>query len=210
MAKFSVLILLLPLLAIAPTFGFSDLNKTPKIAWSSACDECQTVKGLRVLTDRSLPFRSSNALWKLLRTPGRSPSWRSSSRHCATKLRTRKNVVCSSAELTCFWSVSCPIWPEIWHFWPTQPPLLPLQKDAHHACQELHICANRRLEQFHRVGLLYARKYQRKEEGAVGNGGGGQGICFWVYLRGEEKVLVEIGYLKIRGGEFKELIDTVR
>ena len=34
--------------------------------------------------------------------------------------------------------------------------LLPYLKDAHHVCQELRMCGNSRLEQFHRVGMFYA------------------------------------------------------
>uniref|UniRef100_A0A915DAE8 Saposin B-type domain-containing protein n=1 Tax=Ditylenchus dipsaci TaxID=166011 RepID=A0A915DAE8_9BILA len=44
--------------------------------------------------------------------------------------------------------------------------LLPYMKDAHATCQKLHICSNTKLQQLHRVGLLYAKKYLNKLDGA--------------------------------------------
>jgi len=43
--------------------------------------------------------------------------------------------------------------------------LLPYLKNAQLVCKEMHICGNRNLEQFHRVGLLYARKFLDDVEG---------------------------------------------
>lgn len=44
--------------------------------------------------------------------------------------------------------------------------LLPYLKDAHAACQKMHICGSSKLKQFHRVGMLYAKKYLNKLDGA--------------------------------------------
>ncbi|KAH7698203.1 saposin precursor [Aphelenchoides avenae] len=44
--------------------------------------------------------------------------------------------------------------------------LLPYFKDPEAVCKKFHLCSNPRLEQFHRVGLIYAKKYLDKEEGA--------------------------------------------
>ncbi|KAI1694396.1 saposin-like type b, region 1 domain-containing protein [Ditylenchus destructor] len=44
--------------------------------------------------------------------------------------------------------------------------LAPYLKDPHAVCQKLHICGNKKLEQFHRVGMLYAKKYLNQIDGA--------------------------------------------
>jgi len=44
--------------------------------------------------------------------------------------------------------------------------LLPYLRDPHRVCEFLHLCSNAKLSQFHRVGMLYARKYTRVEDGA--------------------------------------------
>jgi hypothetical protein len=44
--------------------------------------------------------------------------------------------------------------------------LLPYLKDPHTVCHWMHICGNSRVEQFHRVGLLYAKKYVNRVQGA--------------------------------------------
>jgi saposin len=44
--------------------------------------------------------------------------------------------------------------------------LLPYMSDPEAVCKKLHLCSNPKLEQFHRVGLLYAKKYLNKVDGA--------------------------------------------
>jgi len=44
--------------------------------------------------------------------------------------------------------------------------LLPYLHDPHTVCRWMHICGNSRVEQFHRVGLLYAKKYVNRVQGA--------------------------------------------
>jgi len=44
--------------------------------------------------------------------------------------------------------------------------LLPYLKDAHAVCAKFHLCSNAKLDQFHRVGLLFAKKYLTKVDGA--------------------------------------------
>jgi hypothetical protein len=44
--------------------------------------------------------------------------------------------------------------------------LLPYLNDPHRVCQFLHICENNKIEQFHRIGMLYARKYVNRAKAA--------------------------------------------
>ncbi|CAD5220410.1 unnamed protein product [Bursaphelenchus okinawaensis] len=40
--------------------------------------------------------------------------------------------------------------------------LLPYMKDAHKVCTEMHLCRNSKIDMFHRIGLIYAKKYVGK------------------------------------------------
>ncbi|KJH49861.1 surfactant protein B [Dictyocaulus viviparus] len=43
--------------------------------------------------------------------------------------------------------------------------LEPYLEDAHHVCKSFHMCSNSRLEAFHRIGLLYAKKAMNEVDG---------------------------------------------
>ncbi|VDO22698.1 unnamed protein product [Heligmosomoides polygyrus] len=40
-------------------------------------------------------------------------------------------------------------------------------QDAHRVCKSFHMCSNSRLEAFHRIGLLYAKRTMNKVDGMV-------------------------------------------
>jgi len=44
--------------------------------------------------------------------------------------------------------------------------LLPYLKNPHTVCKDIHLCANKKIEAFHRIGLLYAKQYMNKVDGA--------------------------------------------
>uniref|UniRef100_A0A914C410 Saposin B-type domain-containing protein n=1 Tax=Acrobeloides nanus TaxID=290746 RepID=A0A914C410_9BILA len=44
--------------------------------------------------------------------------------------------------------------------------LLPYLKNPHAVCQKFHMCSNTRIDRFHRVGVLYAKRYLNKVDGA--------------------------------------------
>ncbi|KAI6207030.1 hypothetical protein M3Y94_00983400 [Aphelenchoides besseyi] len=44
--------------------------------------------------------------------------------------------------------------------------LLPYMKDAHKVCRDIHLCSNKKIDVFHRVGMIYAKKYLNKVDGA--------------------------------------------
>ncbi|KAI6175905.1 Saposin-like type B, 1 domain and Saposin B domain and Saposin-like domain-containing protein [Aphelenchoides bicaudatus] len=44
--------------------------------------------------------------------------------------------------------------------------LLPYLKDPHTVCKDIHLCSNKKIEAFHRIGLLYAKQYVNKLDGA--------------------------------------------
>ncbi|KAI6220612.1 Saposin-like type B, 1 domain and Saposin B domain and Saposin-like domain-containing protein [Aphelenchoides fujianensis] len=39
-------------------------------------------------------------------------------------------------------------------------------KDAHKVCRDIHLCSNKKIDVFHRVGMIYAKKYLNKVDGA--------------------------------------------
>ncbi|KAK5970265.1 hypothetical protein GCK32_019908 [Trichostrongylus colubriformis] len=43
--------------------------------------------------------------------------------------------------------------------------LEPYLQDAHRVCKSFHMCSNSRLEAFHRIGLLYAKRSMSKVDG---------------------------------------------
>jgi hypothetical protein len=44
--------------------------------------------------------------------------------------------------------------------------LLPYLKDPHVVCKDIHLCANKKIDAFHRIGMLYAKQYVNKVDGA--------------------------------------------
>ncbi|KAI6239705.1 hypothetical protein M3Y99_00563400 [Aphelenchoides fujianensis] len=43
---------------------------------------------------------------------------------------------------------------------------LPYMKDAHKVCRDIHLCSNKKIDVFHRVGMIYAKRYLNKVDGA--------------------------------------------
>jgi len=44
--------------------------------------------------------------------------------------------------------------------------LLPYLKDPHTVCRDIHLCGNKKIDSFHRIGMLYAKQYMNKVDGA--------------------------------------------
>jgi len=45
--------------------------------------------------------------------------------------------------------------------------LLPYLKDPHTVCKDIHLCSNKKIDAFHRIGMLYAKKYLNKVDAAT-------------------------------------------
>jgi len=44
--------------------------------------------------------------------------------------------------------------------------LLPYMQDPQRVCRDIHLCGNKKIDAFHRVGMLFAKKYLNKIDGA--------------------------------------------